>query len=114
MLIHFNLNLVEFLILSLAAWRASHFIVEERGPFGFMLWVREHVFRHEYNARTGDYDVPNWSEVFSCVWCLGLYVAATFIGIRFLILSIADFVILSLAVNALIILIEEKILWTRT
>ncbi len=109
MLVQFNLNLVEFGLLSLAAWRITHFIVEERGPFNVMGWIREHIFRFQYFPKTATYFIPAWSEVFSCVWCLGIYMWILLFIMRLYILSAMNFVILSLAASAVIIFIEEKI-----
>ncbi len=107
MLTQFNLNLVELALLALASWRLTHFIVEERGPFAIMEWTRVNIFRFKYNADLMEHAMPLWSEVFNCVWCLSLYMGILFLILRLVILSIMNFVILSLAISAIIVFLEK-------
>jgi hypothetical protein len=68
------LQLSEVIILGIAAWRASHIVVFEAGPFDIFVWFRS-KFGIEHDE-SGEPIVWNKRVVFGCVWCLSIWMSA--------------------------------------
>ncbi len=54
---------LRFLVAALATWRVTSLLIAEDGPFHVFAWWRKQI------AQT-----PLWSEAFSCMWCLSVWV----------------------------------------
>jgi hypothetical protein len=96
-------RLADFLIIGLATWRVTSLFVHEAGPWDVFVRVRDLMgFEHDEGHVIG---TPQgfWGGLFSCVWCLSMWVAPV-IGILFLIAPVIVFVI---ALSSLAILIDK-------
>jgi hypothetical protein len=60
------MNLLEFMVATLAVWRLTHLITSEDGPFNLFAWLRG-------KAGTGF-----WGSLFDCFYCLSLWMAIPF------------------------------------
>ncbi len=97
------------LLVGLAAWRASALISYERGPFGVLGWLRSRI---AIVARPdGEIVVDGWvgrfrleaEQVFSCVWCLGVYIAPA----MWFVWDVSPEVVAVGAAAAIIVLVER-------
>lgn len=68
--------------MALAVWRISHLFVEEAGPFDILA-----KFRHILGVRYDQFSVPYGESVaaqlFTCVWCLSVWVGSA-VGLAYL------------------------------
>jgi len=93
------INWFDFLILALATWRITYMFVWEDGPGGIFVIFREKIIKK----------ASFLESLFSCVWCLSVWVGAI-IGISAIIKkTITLYVCLPFALSALAILITEFI-----
>lgn len=105
-------RVVLILISSLAVWRIAHMLVSEEGPFNIFDRLRG-VFRVKYTEMTSEpYGLNFLSKLFSCVYCLSLWLALLVCVAVFGIHSWLD-VVTIFAVSALAIFYEEVINGTR-
>ena len=66
-------ELINLLVIALAAWRLSLFVTAERGPFSFMLRLRERFgVIHDGDEVVG---VPSSGigKLLTCVWCFSFW-----------------------------------------
>ncbi len=71
------MNLQNLTILGLGIWRISSLFVQEDGPFDVFIRFRERLGFHEDLSL--DAVIPPdtfWGGLFSCVWCLSLWISA--------------------------------------
>lgn len=98
-------------VTGLAAWRLVIFLIEERGPFSFMLKLRER-FGIEHDDVS---DLPvSWPDsfpgsLFSCLWCLSFWTSAFFFGM----LWIEPLVVYAFAVWGAAVVINQVVLKGR-
>jgi hypothetical protein len=67
------MSLLRLLESGLAAWRISHMLVHEAGPFDMFVKLRS-----KFGIEHDENDVPIlWPHgvVFECVWCLSVWIA---------------------------------------
>jgi hypothetical protein len=64
-----------FLILALATWRVSSLLTQEPGPFHIFEKMRKQLgIVHDDSGRPIMIPGKFLPELFSCVWCLSIYV----------------------------------------
>lgn len=61
--------MLEFLILGLATWRISYFLLEDDGPFRLSARLRHYVGADKSGEVTG------LAFVFTCIYCMSVWVA---------------------------------------
>lgn len=66
----------EAILIGLAAWRLTALFTYERGPFDVFMRFREQLgFSHDDKGEPNIWPSNSLARVFSCPWCLGLYMA---------------------------------------
>lgn len=70
-------EVLRFILLSLATWRVSSLFVNEGGPGDmfarFRYWVGV-----RYDAQSNPYGTTFLSTLFTCIWCLSLWIGLLF------------------------------------
>lgn len=96
--------LTELVILGLATWRLSSFLVNEQGPAGLCERFRSFL-GISYN-KAGEKIAKNWlASELTCQWCFSLYIGILF-GLMYLIVpKTAFYVALPLALSTINILV---------
>lgn len=94
------MSIIDFLILSLATWRVSSLLVEEEGPHCIFSKLRDwiDVKEDEEGNRHGENEL---GYVFSCIWCMSLWVGLAWFTFWLLAPRPAVFVATPLALTAL-------------
>jgi len=102
------MELLDFIILSLATWRISNLIVDEDGPWDILAKFRKFVgvFYDERSVRQGGNIIAN---AMVCVWCISIWIAAFITGIFLIAPEITIIVALPFAMSAFAIIIGEII-----
>lgn len=63
------------LVVTLATWRISSMVANERGPFGVFYRIRERVgIQHGDDGRPFIVPEKFLAELFSCVWCNSVWI----------------------------------------
>lgn len=70
-----NWFLVSIIALPFAVWRLSSLFVSESGPFDIMDKIRYRV-GIRYNEYNQIYTINTFADLFSCVWCMSVWVSA--------------------------------------
>ena len=96
------------LIMSLACWRFSSLFVNEHGPFDVFDKIR-HFLGVKYNEESKPYGTSFFSKLFSCVWCLSVWVGLFLAGVYFISNDLAFWMSLPFALSAVAVIIEETI-----
>jgi len=90
-----------YLILTLAAYRITHFIADDDIPFG--------AIRTRIKLRWHSQNNSRYADAVSCYWCVGAWVSFALVGAAAQITSIPLPGLVALAVSAVVGLISE---WT--
>lgn len=91
-------NLAIAFLCGLAAWRLAHLLITEDGPFDIAF-----RFRTLLNIEGKEEIKGFWAELFSCPWCLTVWLAAVFYGVYL----VAPAAVIIGAAAAIAILIEK-------
>lgn len=71
------MGIVDLIVAGLATWRVSNMLINEYGPFGAFVAVREATgIEHD---SIGTPNVVPANNLLSCVWCLSVWVAPVMI-----------------------------------
>ena len=100
------ISLLDLVLFGLATFRIAHLFVWERGPFDIFPWIRARVGATNFN--------PSLSKgflagVFSCVWCMSVWVSMFFTAVALYNKEIASWVALPFSLSAIAILIREHL-----
>ena len=98
----------ELIVLALATWRISYMLVVEQGPYNIFDKLRHRVGVQHLEDGT-PFAHNTWGELFTCVWCMSMWVAA----ILFIVNAWMGIIWIEgiLALSALAIIINEVIAW---
>ena len=106
------MNIAELIIYGLATWRGSSMLVNEVGPLGIFVKIRELAgIRHDSDDEVEIIPDGFLPDVLSCVWCFSWYA-----GLGWIILSLSSFgemIALPFALSAVAILLDELISFLR-
>lgn len=69
----FEQTVVWVLGMSLVAWRITHLVVAEDGPFDILAKFR-HFIGIRYDAHSVAYGKNVLAQVFTCIWCCSIWV----------------------------------------
>lgn len=94
------INWFEFIIFSLGTWRISTILVREDGPFDVFFKLR---------AMFDDKQIELFDLLFSCVWCMSVWVATFIILSAIMNKTLTLYLILPFALSAIAVILEEKI-----
>ncbi len=99
---------LHFIVSGVAAWRIASLLVRERGPYAVFERLRNQLSNWEIN-RDGDTfeKVPanEWAHVFSCVWCLSVWVTVPVFVISF----VSPYAVAMLAAMTTAIIVEHNL-----
>jgi hypothetical protein len=100
---------LELLIVCAAVWRVSALLTRERGPFDIFLRLRGLAgISADDEGRPLTWDENNfWASLFSCVWCVSLWLGALATIGLWLAPSESVWLSMPLAISAVAILIER-------
>jgi hypothetical protein len=90
------LNYFDVLILGLATWRISHMLVWEDGPWD--------IFEKYRNALEEEFF---FDKLFSCVWCLSVWVGAILVLSAIIDKTVTIYLMLPFALSAITVLLER-------
>lgn len=107
-----EVNLFTFLVISLATWRASSLLVNEKGPMNiferFRDWAGIEVTqlgdRPEYYKAVPDTFL---AQILDCVWCCSVWVALFWVAFYYLAPILSFWFSLPMAISALAIVIDR-------
>jgi hypothetical protein len=100
-------ELTPLIILGLATWRISSLLVHEAGPGDIFLRLREAIgITHDDQKHKVIIPDGFWGDLFSCVWCCSLWVAAGWAGFYLLSPQAALILAFVFALSALAILVQ--------
>ena len=99
------MTFLELAAIGLASWRVSSLLVQESGPGGVFLRVREWLGIEHTDGLPTSWSGEGLAALFSCVWCMSLWMA----GLMYLIWWLSPIPIWILAASALAILAQESI-----
>jgi hypothetical protein len=98
--------MVELIVIALAVWRISSLFVREDGPRDILGKFRA-IIGIKFDEYNQPYSTNSLAELFSCVWCLSLWVG---VGMTILWLfspEVAFYLSLPFAFSAVAIIIEK-------
>lgn len=100
--------MLELIILGLATWRISYMLVGEQGPYNIFEKLR-HKVGVEYLDDGTPYIRNTWGELFTCMWCMSIWIGA----ILFIVdaLTGGAWVGIPFALSAFAIITHEGITW---
>lgn len=102
---------VEFLVLCLGVWRISSLLVNEGGPWDIFRKVRSAIgFEHDPPGIPTVAPDGFWGELFSCVWCISMWVGGVLTLSYFLAPGAVFWILLPFAVSGAAIFIDR---WSR-
>jgi hypothetical protein len=99
-------TIVSLIALPFAVWRVSSVLVNEAGPFDMMTKLRNFV-GIRYNEYSEMYTTNTSADLFTCVWCMSVWVSVLLVALLFLQEQISAFVNLVFAASAIAIMIDE-------
>lgn len=70
-----NWFIVAIIALPFAVWRLSSLLVSESGPFDIMDKIRHRV-GIRYNEYNQVYGTNTFADLFTCIWCMSVWVSA--------------------------------------
>ena len=88
----------DVIILGLSTWRISSMFINEDGPFDIFFRIREWIG-----------DEGFFAGLFSCVWCLSVWVAIFLTLSAIMNKTVTLYLMLPFALSAIAVILEEKI-----
>lgn len=75
-------NGFDFLLLALATWRLSAFLMWEEGPWKVARWLRERIgIVHDDEGRAVGHPDGTLGTMFSCIYCMSVWTGAALFGL---------------------------------
>ena len=102
------MDMINIMILGLAGWRIASLLYVEKGPFNIFVKLREKIGIEHYDDDT-PYVYPDsfFSSLFSCMWCLSVWVSGTMVLAYIFLPVITIWFALWLALSTIIILLDR-------
>lgn len=100
-----NWFVVAILALPFAVWRLSSIFVSESGPFNIMDKVRYRV-GIRYNEYNQVYGTNTFADLFTCVWCMSVWVSALLVIIMIIDSFVGAMINIALAGSCIAIIID--------
>lgn len=95
-------------MLGLATWRLTSLLSIERGPKDVFVKLRELMGITHYDSGIPfEYPDKFWAQLFSCVWCLSVWVAGTMVLLYIFLPNIAIYFSLWLGLSTITILLNK-------
>lgn len=103
-----KIELVNIVLMGLATWRLTSLFKEEVGPFGMFTKVRKVLgIEHYSDGLPMQYPNTFFGKLWSCVYCLSVWVAAGIVAFYIFLPNAATIFALWLSLSTITILIEE-------
>lgn len=99
--------MLEFMVLALATWRISYMLVVEDGPYDILDKIRRKL-GVEYASDGTPYSENTWGNLFTCVWCISVWVGTLFFVIDYINMT---WIGIPFALSAISILANEVLSW---
>ena len=98
-------ELVDMLILTLAVWRASYFLVNEEGPLGIARKLRERAgIGHDEDTRQPiSYPETFFAQMLGCIWCVSFWVAIVILGLWLSLVGVPLVIVVALSGGAVLL-----------
>lgn len=101
---------IHLLILSLATWRLSSLIVNEKGPFGVFLSARKLAgIIHDEDGKPLQVPERFFAELVSCIWCTSVWIGMFWAAFYFLSPTLAVAIALPFCLSAMAIFFNKNI-----
>lgn len=100
--------IVAIISLPLAVWRTSSILIAEDGPYDLIAKFRALV-GVRYDERSVAYGTNTLAILFTCIWCMSIWVSTVLSALLFYAPKFGAFVNLILAGSALAIMFEERL-----
>ena len=108
------INIIHFLLLSLATWRIASLFTSEDGPLGIFRKLRDKVgITHDVN---GDIEcIPDkfLCNLLSCIWCFSVWVAGFMVVLYIFLPTFAIYFSLWLSLSTISIMVNEWLVVQR-
>ena len=95
-----------FIVISLAVWRISSLLVEEDGPYQIFGKLRHRV-GIRYNAQSEKVATNELAELFTCVWCMSIWIGLAFGVLTWFLPAVAFWISVPLAFSAVAIAVNR-------
>jgi len=107
------MSIVELVLLGFATWRLTSLLYREEGPFGIFVKLREKLGIQHIDGKPCIYPDRFWCKLFSCVWCLSVWVSATFVVWYIFLPSVAIIFALWLSLSTITIGLDKWLVVDR-
>lgn len=103
-----EINFITVVLLGLSTWRISSMLCYEEGPFGIFVKIRE-MAGIEHNDLNTPVVYPDrfFGKLFECIWCLSVWVSATFVVFYIFLPTLAIYFSLWLSLSTICIMVNE-------
>ena len=96
------------LLLGLAVWRITSFLVNEDGPFCIFVKFR-HIIGIRYDKFSKPYGKNIIAEGFTCVWCLSVWISAALAWLSPNAVNVHMYLITVLALSTFVIIVDALV-----
>lgn len=100
---------MDIIILSLAVWQISNLLIDEAGPYSILERFRARI-GIGYNAQGFPYAENELAELFSCHFCLSIWIGILIAILYFFYPSLAYWLCLPFALSTLSLMVDK---WIR-
>ena len=108
------INIIHFLLLSLATWRIASLFTSEDGPFGIFRKLRDKVgIVHDENGDVCIVPDKFWCELLSCIWCFSVWVGWGMVALYIFLPNIAIYFSVWLSLSTISIMVNEWLVVQR-
>lgn len=99
------MNALDLLVLAVATWRLTSFLVNEAGPFNLGYKIRQLV-GIRYDEQSVPYGTNTVAEMLLCVWCTSFWIGVILGGVHLLAPTVAFYIALPFALSGMAILFQ--------
>lgn len=100
------MDILSFVVISLAVWRTAHLLSQEDGPWDIVAKIR-YILGVRYDVHSNPVGQSMWAKMILCVWCNSVWVGA-FWGVIYLVIPPVAFALaLPFALSASAIFLER-------
>lgn len=97
------------IVCGLAVWRLSNMVLFEEGPFWIFVYIRNLTgsILHDDDNVPVQYDVNFWGKLFSCIYCMSIWVAFFFCILAVISVEAAVIVGLPFSLSAIAVIVDD-------
>ena len=102
------MNVLQLFVMGMACWRLTSLLIAEKGPYNIFQRLREKLgITHYEDGKPCAYPDKFVCELFSCVWCLSVWISAGFVVSYIFLPQITFYFSLWLSLSTICILIDN-------